>query len=108
MQPETNRNQFLSQYLKTFSFLKGIILSDREGIQLNSALADPQTEGKFWQISSMLIAAMNQANDNIHKVRLRVSIDCNWAEGIIPNTVLPRIPNSAAKYEKSRVDSDFF
>lgn len=50
------------------SFLQAIVLSDRDGTELNFALADPKTEERYKQISNMLIAALNQTNDNINKV----------------------------------------
>lgn len=68
MIPEVNRNVFLQSYLKAVSFVRAIVVSDRDGTQLNIALADPQMEDRYRQISSMLIAALNQSNDNINKV----------------------------------------
>lgn len=64
-----NRNAFLQTYIKSVSFVQAIVLSDRDGTQLNFALADPLMEDKCRQISSMLIAALNQSNDNINKVQ---------------------------------------
>lgn len=65
---EGSRNSFLQGYLKTVSFVQAILLSDRDGTQLNVALAEPLNEERYRQISSMLIAALNQTNDNINKV----------------------------------------
>ena len=65
---EGSRNSFLQGYLKTISFVQAIVLSDRDGTQLNFALADPLMEDRYRQISSMLIAALNQTNDNINKI----------------------------------------
>lgn len=90
----SNRNAFLASYLKTISFAKGIIVSDREGIQLNFALADPETEGKYWPISSMLIAALNQTNDNINKVEKGVNVDSEGTEGRQSHSAIRGVPHT--------------
>lgn len=59
--------EFLKRIVEEFHCLKGIILSDSDGILICQNVPQKDNE-KFVQATSMLISAINQAQSNLQKV----------------------------------------
>jgi len=59
---------FLHQYLKTFPYLEGLIISDKEGIEIFSAYREEKSLLKENQATTMFVAGLNQSNENLAKL----------------------------------------
>lgn len=59
--------EFLKKVVEEFHCLKGIVLSDSDGILICQCVP-PKDNEKFVQATSMLISAINQAQSNLNKV----------------------------------------
>lgn len=59
---------FLQQYLKTFSSLEAVIISDKEGIEIFSAYREEKSLLKENQATTMFVAGLNQSNENLAKL----------------------------------------
>jgi len=63
--------EFLKRMVEEFHHLKGIVLSDSDGILICQSVPQKDSE-KYIQATSMLISAIKQAQSNLEKVRLPI------------------------------------
>ena len=59
---------FLFQYIKPFDFIEGIIISDREGIDIFSAYRSEDSPLKENQAVTMFVAGLTGSNENLTKL----------------------------------------
>ena len=62
--------EFLKRFVEEFHCLKGIVLSESEGMLICHSVPQKDSE-KFIQATSMLISALKQAQGNLQKVTSR-------------------------------------
>ena len=68
MTDKDNKSLILREYIKTYTTLKGLIVSDRDGVPLYFAFAVPETEQKYKQMAGMLNAMAHQNSENLRKL----------------------------------------
>jgi predicted regulator of Ras-like GTPase activity (Roadblock/LC7/MglB family) len=63
--------EFLKRVIDEFHCVKGIMLSDNDGVLICQSAPQKENE-KFVQTTALLISALNQTQSNLQKVQLSI------------------------------------